>query len=61
MHLSDKLSLAAETASQRIEIDLMRRLFVGGLAGSLSIFAKSSLADHLSTSKETTVSPDGLK
>jgi quercetin dioxygenase-like cupin family protein len=60
MHRSDKLSQAAETASQRIEIDLMRRLFVGGLAGSLSMFAKSSLADQLSTAKQTTVSPDGI-
>lgn len=54
------LSHAAEAASKRIELDLMRRLFLGSLIGSLSMLSKSSLADQLSTPRPTTVSPDGI-
>ena len=58
--LTASLSHAAEQAAKRIELDLTRRLFLGGLAGSLSIFSKSSLAEQLSKEKPTTASPEGI-
>ena len=58
--LTASLSHAAEQAAKKIELDLTRRLFLGGLAGSLSIFSKSSLAEQLSKEKPTTVSPEGI-
>jgi quercetin dioxygenase-like cupin family protein len=58
--MSAILSHAAEQAAKRIEFDLARRLFLGGLAGSLSMFSKSSLAEQLSKEKSTTVSREGI-
>jgi quercetin dioxygenase-like cupin family protein len=58
--MTASLSHAAEQAAKRIELDLTRRLFLGGLAGSLSIFSKSSLAEQLSKEKPTTVSSEGI-
>ena len=58
--MTASLSHAAEQAAKRIELDLARRLFLGGLAGSLSIFSKSALAEQLSKEKPTTVSPEGI-
>jgi quercetin dioxygenase-like cupin family protein len=58
--MSVSLSHAAEEAAKRIELDLTRRLFLGGLAGSLSTFSKSSLAEQLSKEKPTTVSREGI-
>jgi quercetin dioxygenase-like cupin family protein len=60
MFPSNILSHAAETAARGIERDLTRRLFVGGLVGSLSMFTKTSLADQMSMAKSTTISPDGI-
>ncbi|ARN81278.1 cupin domain-containing protein [Methylocystis bryophila] len=60
MKSQNALSLAAEMASQRIEVDLRRRLFVGGFAGALCLFSKSTLADQISSASATSVSPDGV-
>jgi quercetin dioxygenase-like cupin family protein len=60
LQFPNNLSQAAETASRGIEIDLARRLFIGGFAGALSLFTKSSLADQISSTRATTVSPDGV-
>jgi quercetin dioxygenase-like cupin family protein len=54
------LSHAAEGAAQRVEVDLARRLLIGGLAGSLSMFTKSALADQISAPSPTTISADGI-
>ncbi len=60
MRSRGKLSLAAEEAAKRIESDLTRRLFIGGLAGSASIFATASLADQLAAAQPATASPNGI-
>ena len=60
MQSVNKLSLAAEEAAKRIESDLTRRLFIGGLAGSASMFATAPLAAQLAAEKPTAVSPSGI-
>ena len=60
MRSLNKLSLAAEIAAARIESDLTRRLFIGGLAGSASIFATASLAGQLPAAKPAAVSANGI-
>lgn len=60
MQSLNKLSLAAEEAAKRIESDLTRRLFIGGLAASAPIFATASLAGQLAAEKPTATSPSGI-
>ena len=60
MRPSNQTSLAAEEAAKRIESDLTRRLFIGGLAGSASIFATASLASKLTAENSTAVSANGI-
>jgi quercetin dioxygenase-like cupin family protein len=56
----NRLSLAAEEAAKGIEADLTRRLFIGGLIGSATVFAAASLASNLTAEKPTAVSANGI-
>ena len=60
MRPPNEISLAAEEAAKRIESDLTRRLFAGGLVGSASIFATASLAGKLTAESPTAVSANGI-
>jgi quercetin dioxygenase-like cupin family protein len=60
MKLKNVISLSAEMAAQKIQLEITRRLFLGGFVASGSAFASTTLADQLSTVKPTTVSPDGI-
>jgi quercetin dioxygenase-like cupin family protein len=55
-----KLSHAAEMAAPKIEADIKKRLFLGGLAGAAFTFSAAPLLAQMKAANDTAVSPDGI-
>jgi quercetin dioxygenase-like cupin family protein len=55
-----KLSHAVEAIAPKIEDDIKRRLFLGGMAGAAFAFAAKPLQAQIKSANTTLVSPDGI-
>jgi quercetin dioxygenase-like cupin family protein len=55
-----KLSHASEIALTKIETDIRRRLFLGGMLGAAFAFSTRPLSAQIKASGDTIVSPDGI-
>lgn len=57
---STQISHAMQLSIAAAEADISRRLFIGGLAGALSLFSSRPLLAQVSSGGKTTVSADGI-
>jgi quercetin dioxygenase-like cupin family protein len=57
---TDHLSLAAESAMPKIELDIRRRLLLAGMMGAACTFSAKRLLAQTASSERTIVSSDGI-